>query len=148
MSRSPRTSRTISARNPLAGRRRIALTDLAEDEQFIHFRDGSGLRRRVEAAFARAGLNPAVSFEMGLISDMVELAARNVGVTIVPGTALTRAGQINGVRFAAIALNDAEARHPVSLVYNPARLSSSAKAFAAEFTQRGGKGSAQLMTDS
>ncbi|HWG27564.1 LysR family transcriptional regulator [Actinospica sp.] len=137
----------VSAKHPLAGRRRIALTELAEDEQFIHFRDGSGLRRRVEDAFARAGLNPAVTFEMGLITDMVELAARNVGVTVVPSTALTRAGEINGVRFAAIALNDDQARHPVSIVYNPARLSSAAEAFTSEFARRA-NGSAQLITDS
>ena len=139
----------VSAKHPLAGRRRIALADLAEDEQFIHFRRGSGLRRRVEAAFARAGLDPAVFFEMGQISDMVELAARNVGVTIVPRTALTKAGEINGVRFAVISLNDDQARHPVSIVYNPARLSSAAKAFIAEFTRGGAQnGLARLMADS
>ena len=126
----------VSARNPLAGRRRISLAELVENEQFIHFRPGTGLRKRVEAAFARAGLNPAASFEMGLITDMVELAARNVGVTIVPRTALTKAGEINGVRFAVAALNDDQARHPVSIVYNPARLSSSAEAFVDEFRRR------------
>lgn len=122
----------VSARNPLAGRRRIALADLAECEQFIHFRRGSGLRNQVEAAFDRAGLTPAGSFEMGLVTDMVELAARDVGVTIVPRTALTKAGEINGVRFAAIALNDDQAHHPVSVVYDPVRLSSAAKAFVDE----------------
>jgi DNA-binding transcriptional LysR family regulator len=122
----------VSAKNPLAGRRRIALADLAEGGQFIHFRRGSGLRDQVDAAFARAGLTPAGSFEMGLITDMIELAARDVGVTIVPRTALTRAGEINGVRFSAPVLNDEQARHPVSVAYNPARLSIAAKAFVDE----------------
>lgn len=122
----------VSARSPLAGRRRIALPELVEHGQFIHFKRGSGLRGRVEAAFARAGVPPHASFEMGLITDMIRLAARGVGVTIVPRTTLVDAGEVGGVPFTAIGLADDKARHPVSVVYDPARLSSAAAAFVDE----------------
>jgi len=121
----------VSARSPLAGRRRIALPELIEHGQFIHFTRGSGLRGRVEAAFARAGVPPHASFEMGLITDMVRLAARGVGATIVPRSGLVSVGEgeVGGMPFAAIGLTDDEARHPVSVVYDPARFSSAAAAF-------------------
>lgn len=122
----------VSARNPLAGRRRITLPELVEHGQFIHFKRGSGLRNRVEEAFARAGVPPHASFEMGLITDMIRLAARGVGVTLVPRTSLVEAGEVGGVPFVAIGLADDQARHPVSVVYDPARLSSAAAAFVEE----------------
>jgi len=122
----------VSARSPLAARRRIGLAELVECGQFIHFRRGTGLRNRVEAAFTRAGVPSLGSFEMGLISDMIQLAARDVGVTIVPRTAAIEAGEAKGVPFTTIALTDNQALHPASVVFDPTRLSSAAAAFVDE----------------
>jgi DNA-binding transcriptional LysR family regulator len=121
----------VSARSPLAGRSAIGIPELVECGQFIHFQRGSGLRHQVDAAFSRAGVPPLGSFEMGQISDMLRLAARGVGVTIVPATAAATA-QADAVPFSAIALTDTQARHPVSVIYDQARLSSAAAAFVAE----------------
>jgi DNA-binding transcriptional LysR family regulator len=121
----------VSARSPLAGRQTIGIPELVECGQFIHFKRGSGLRHQVDAAFSRAGVPPLGSFEMGQISDMIRLAARDVGVTIVPSTAAADTDS-GAAPFSAIALTDVQARHPVSVIYDPARLSSAAAAFVKE----------------
>lgn len=47
---------TVVARdNPLASRRLVSIPELVAQVQFIHFAKGSGLRRRVELGFDRAG---------------------------------------------------------------------------------------------
>jgi DNA-binding transcriptional LysR family regulator len=130
----------VSSGGPLAGLTRIGLAELAAAGQFIHFRWGSGLRNRVEAAFHRAGRSPAAAFEMGQVSDMVELAARGVGVTIVPRTRLVEAGTLNGVPFTCVPLDD-DARHPVSVIHHPKRLSSAGAAFIEELTRHTGTSS-------
>lgn len=63
--------------SPLTKRQLITIPELVSGCQFIHFVRGSGLRRRVEAAFARTGLPPAGSFEMGQILDMVRAHHRD-----------------------------------------------------------------------
>lgn len=122
----------VPADSPLSGRRLVTIAELVEDRRFIHFTRGSGLRRRVDAAFARTGVPPAGSFEMGQILDMIRLAARGVGVTIVPHTDALEAERAAGVPFTVIPLADYEAVHPVSLVFDPARLSPAAQAFVTE----------------
>jgi DNA-binding transcriptional LysR family regulator len=62
----------------------VDLADLPESHQLIQFTQGSGLRRQVEAAFARAGVEPGQHFQVGQIQDMVRLAARGIGVTVAP----------------------------------------------------------------
>jgi DNA-binding transcriptional LysR family regulator len=66
----------------------VDLADLPESHQLIQFTQGSGLRRQVEAAFARAGVEPGRHFQVGQIQDMVRLAARGIGVTVVPRSSL------------------------------------------------------------
>ena len=73
----------------LAARERIDLAELA-GEEFIWFSRGTGLRQAVEAACARAGLTPPQNLEIGLIDEMIRLAARGIGVTVVPTSAVTR----------------------------------------------------------
>lgn len=122
----------VPASSPLAGRKLVSVPELVEGTQFIHFSRGSGLRGRVESAFQRAGLPPVGSFEMGQILDMIRLAVRGVGVTIVPHTHALEAERRDGTPFTIIPLADHDAVHPVSLVYNSARLSPAAAAFVAE----------------
>ncbi|MFC9431366.1 LysR family transcriptional regulator [Streptomyces sp. NPDC056987] len=126
----------VAADSPLAGRGLVGIPELVDGVQFIHFARESGLRRRVEAAFARAGIPPVGSFEMGQIHDMIRLAARGVAVTIVPHTDALEAERTGDTPFSVVPLADHDAVHPVSLVYMPARLSSAAAAFVEEFRIR------------
>ncbi|MFE5563409.1 LysR family transcriptional regulator [Amycolatopsis japonica] len=122
----------VAEDSPLTGRKLVAIPELVDGVQFIHFARGSGLRRRVEAAFLRTGLPPEGSFEMGQILDMIRLAARGVGVTIVPHTDVLEAERTAGPPFSVIPLADHDAVHPVSLAYTSARLSPAAAAFVEE----------------
>ena len=73
----------VSAGHRLAARERIDLAELA-GEEFIWFSRGTGLRHAVEAACARAGLTPPPNLEIGLVGEMIRLAAHGIGVTLVP----------------------------------------------------------------
>jgi DNA-binding transcriptional LysR family regulator len=143
----------VSAQYPLTGRKLVSIPELTRGSQFIHFARGTGLRRRVEAAFARAGLPSEGSFEMGQILDMIRLAAHGVGVTIVPYTTTLDAERTAGMPFTVIPLADHEAVHPVGLIYDKTRLSPAAAAFVARVQchaddwvpegEHGGEGSAR-----
>ncbi|MBV2353957.1 LysR family transcriptional regulator [Streptomyces sp. J2-1] len=113
--------------HPLAGHREISLTELPADRPLIQFLQGSGLRRQVEAAFARAGVEAGQHFEIGRVSDMVRLAARGVGVTVVPRSSLGPSGPPEGAR--ALRLDDEEAWHNLYVVYDEGRLAPAAAAF-------------------
>lgn len=126
----------VAVDSPLARRGLVGIPELVEDTQFIHFVRESGLRRRVDAAFARSGVPAVGTFEMGQIIDMIRLAARGVGVTIVPHTDALDAERTGDTPFSVIPIADRDAVHPVSLVYLPERLSSVAAAFIAEFRSR------------
>ena len=111
--------------HPLAERDVVDLADLPGGDQVILFSPGTGLRRQVEAAFARAGVDPGQHFEVGQMYDMVRLAAHGVGVTVVPRSAAVTAG--SGARV--IRLADPAAVHQVSAVYDRKRLAPAAAAF-------------------
>jgi DNA-binding transcriptional LysR family regulator len=106
----------------------VRLADVAERGQFIHFQRGSGLRSRVEAAFARAGVAASGSFAVGQVTDMIRLAERGVGVTIVPVSA-AEAATSAGARIAVTAIDDPLALHPVVLAYDPLHSSFATAAF-------------------
>ena len=121
----------------LADRDVIELSDLPEDDQLIQFSQGSGLRRQVEAAFARARLTPRRHFEVGQVHDMIRLAARGVGITVVPRSSVRGHGSVlgpgtpgvppDGARI--LRLADPAAVHHVSVVYDSKRLAPAAVAF-------------------
>ena len=71
--------------HPLAGRDAIDLAEL-RDERFITYREGAGLRRILTAATARAGFTPQVAFESNNARRGCALAARGLGVSIVPAS--------------------------------------------------------------
>lgn len=121
----------VSRRHPLAGQAKVDLAALCEGVQFIHFQRGSGLRHFVEAALTRAGVPSGSSIEVAQIHDMVRLAARGLGITVVPRSAVTGSpyARTDDAGFQAIPLLDEQAVHPVSVVYNGAHQSSAAKAF-------------------
>jgi LysR family transcriptional activator of glutamate synthase operon len=102
-------------RHRLARRKRVRLEDLA-GEPFIAFRRASALHRAVEMAFADAGLPLEPAFETIELETIRALAARGLGVTIMPRGYL--AGE--GPRVAQIGLRPA-LHLPVSLVWRRER---------------------------
>lgn len=127
----------VPADHALADREVVDLADLPESHQLIQFTRGSGLRRQVEAAFARAGVEPGQHFQVGQIQDMVRLAARGIGVTVVPrssvlGTdALPGSDPRIGLPYGAHALRiaDEAAAHTICVVHDSKRLAPAAAAF-------------------
>jgi len=121
----------VSERHPLARRATVGLAALVGTRPFIHFLAGSGVRHHVDAAFGRAGVTVSHSFEMGQLSDMVRLAALDIGVTIVPSSSVSGAGSDLHVQqgYRVIRLADGAAVHPVSVVYDAAHLSPASSAF-------------------
>jgi DNA-binding transcriptional LysR family regulator len=122
----------VSPGHPLAGRETVDLGELVATGQFIQLRSGTGMRRHVEAAFTRAGLTAPQSFEVAQVQDMIRLAARDVGVTVVPRSAVhgpAAAGPGEPLRV--LRLADAAAVHPTSVVYEARSLAPAAAAFLA-----------------
>ncbi|MFJ2154954.1 LysR substrate-binding domain-containing protein [Streptomyces sp. NPDC087856] len=76
----------------------VDLADLPDTHQLIQFTRGSGLRRQVEAAFARAGVEPGQHFQVGQIQDMVRLAAIGIGVTVVSRSSVLGGDPLPGER--------------------------------------------------
>jgi len=71
--------------HPLADCERIDLAQL-RDDRFITFREGAGLRRILLAAAAEAGFVPQIAFESNNAVRGRALAARGLGVSIVPAS--------------------------------------------------------------
>ncbi len=111
--------------HPLAAADPIAPADLATDE-FVEMRPESGLRRQVDAVFARAGIQRSIAFELSTSDNVVRFVQLGFGVALVPRSSTT------GRDVVAAALTDPEAAHPVSLVHRaPAPSAPSARAFLA-----------------
>lgn len=73
----------VSPADPLAGRTTITLAALAE-HTLISLPRGSGLRSALDDACAGAGLRPRIVFEAGDPRVLAQLAARGLGVAVVP----------------------------------------------------------------
>lgn len=80
----------VAADDPLAGRARVRLDELA-GRALICLPPGHGLRTALDRACAAAGTVPRVAFEAGAMSLLLRLAARGVGVAVVPEPALQAA---------------------------------------------------------
>ncbi len=110
----------------------VSIADLLSRGRLIQFAGGSGIRRHVDAALGRAGLEASSPLELNQASDLVVFAALGLGVTIVPRTlAVTSAAQpaAAGRRYVVLGLTDPLAVHPVTVVFAPSRLSASAQEF-------------------
>jgi DNA-binding transcriptional LysR family regulator len=81
----------VAADDPLAGRSRVRLIDLA-DREFVEYRSDSSLRASIDRACQAAGLHRRVACEVDTIPDLVELVALGVGVSLVPPAAVRMAG--------------------------------------------------------
>jgi DNA-binding transcriptional LysR family regulator len=110
----------------------VSLPELLARGPLISFARGSGLRGQVDAALRRAGLEADSRFELAQAAEMVRFAAAGLGVTIVPRSlarATPAAGAVPGLPYRVFELADREAIHPVSVVYQPARLSAAGREF-------------------
>lgn len=75
--------------HPLARRKRIAWTDLAE-QPLIGVARSSGNRQLLDDALARAGLNPAYRFEVSHIATLLGMVEAGLGLAAVPRLSLPR----------------------------------------------------------
>ncbi|QGV77042.1 LysR family transcriptional regulator [Streptomyces ficellus] len=73
----------VPAGHRLAGRRRVALQDIAS-ETFVDFTRGSPARAQSDKAFAAAGLVRDVAYEAGVAELITRLIARDLGVALLP----------------------------------------------------------------
>ncbi|MGW4906187.1 LysR family transcriptional regulator [Streptomyces sp. NPDC004270] len=140
----------VPREHALADREAIDLAELPDSHPLIQFTRGSGLRRQVEAAFARAGAEAGQHFEVGQIHDMIRLAARGVGVTVVPRSTVVGPGSVLGLDAAdelprgarMLRLTDDEAVHHICVAYDGTRLAPAAEAFLDVLEHHGGDRSA------
>jgi DNA-binding transcriptional LysR family regulator len=116
----------VARTHPLAGRRDgVSLRDLAAAGPFVEMRDESGLRLQADAAFARAGVERTVAFELGTSDAVARFAGLGFGAGLVPASTAEHAPGV-----AVLTVDDAAARHPVGLVHRaPAPSTPSARAF-------------------
>jgi len=69
--------------NPLAGRDRLSLTELAQ-ESFVLFREDFALHDRIIAECVRSGFQPRIVCESSQWDFIREMVAANLGVTLLP----------------------------------------------------------------
>ena len=81
----------VAADDPVAHRRRVQLTDLA-DREFIEYRPDSALRASIDRACHTVGLQRHIACEVDALPDLVELVALGVGVSLLPPAAVRMAG--------------------------------------------------------
>ncbi|GAA3387677.1 LysR family transcriptional regulator [Cryptosporangium minutisporangium] len=85
----------VAAGHPLANRDRVPLFELHE-QPLISLPKGTGIRARLEDACAAAGFAPRIAFEASDPFLLAELAARDLGLAILPASVV--ASPPDGVR--------------------------------------------------
>jgi DNA-binding transcriptional LysR family regulator len=112
--------------HPLAGQRGVTLAQLAE-EDFVDFPPGWGNRTVADRAFAGAGLDRRVPFEVTEFISAAGLVRNGLGITFVPQSATDLTG------LAVIGLDGPTLTWRISVATPTARrLSAAARAFVAE----------------
>jgi DNA-binding transcriptional LysR family regulator len=117
--------------SPLARRRRLAVTDLA-DVPLIVTPPGTSMRRLIDTAFAEAGVVPTIAVQTEQRESMLPLVRAGAGVTIVPGS-VVESTPGHGVVVATLA---PAIRREIGLVHRAGPLSPAARAFLALARQR------------
>jgi len=95
----------LAPEHPLAQRKKLSLEDLA-GEPFADFPHTSAGRKQSDAAFARAGVERRVAYELGSMELMCELVANGLAVMLLPGR---YAAALRGV--VAVPLREETVRH-------------------------------------
>jgi DNA-binding transcriptional LysR family regulator len=93
-----------AAKHPLAREEAVPLEALA-DEAFIDFPPGWGTRAVVDRAFAAAGIDRQVSFEVADYATAAGLVGNGLGVAFVPRSAAAGLDGVARVRVDSAALN-------------------------------------------
>jgi DNA-binding transcriptional LysR family regulator len=104
----------------------VSVAELLSKGQLIQFAPGSGIRMHVDAAVRRAGVEASSAFEMTQATDMLRFAVLGLGVTIVPRTLTqTAAAELAQLKqpYVVFGLTDPQAVHPVTVIFEPRRLS-------------------------
>jgi DNA-binding transcriptional LysR family regulator len=86
----------VSADDPWARRREVGLAALA-DRPLISLPMGAGIRRQFDRACAAAGVTPRVAFEAATPEALADLAARGLGVAIVPHSLARARGDVHAM---------------------------------------------------
>jgi DNA-binding transcriptional LysR family regulator len=73
----------------LANRRRVQLADL-DGQDFINFPPGWGIRQRLDANFAAAGVHPNGAYEVADYAIAAELIRHRLATTVLPTSAANR----------------------------------------------------------
>jgi DNA-binding transcriptional LysR family regulator len=114
----------LPASHRLASRRRLRLTDLA-DEDFISFREGWAMRHLLTQAAREAGFEPHVAFETNEATRVRALVERGLGVAVLARSAADGGG--DGLRI--VSLTGAHPARDVTLAWRAGRrLAPSARA--------------------
>lgn len=83
--------------DPIAAAGAVALADL-DGRPFIGFYPGSAMSRAVEAALSEAGSRPRIAYQTYLLEMVRALAARGLGVSLVPRRFLELGGPPLAIR--------------------------------------------------
>ena len=75
--------------HPLAHRRRVQTADL-DGQDFINFPPGWGIRQRLDANFAAAGIRPNGAYEVADYAIAAELIRHRLATTVLPISAANR----------------------------------------------------------
>jgi DNA-binding transcriptional LysR family regulator len=75
--------------HPLTRRRHVKLTDL-DGQDFIQFPRGWGIRQRLDAGFAAAGVQPTSAYEVADYAIAAELVRHRLAATVLPISAAER----------------------------------------------------------
>jgi DNA-binding transcriptional LysR family regulator len=87
----------VATDDPATRRRRIRLSDLA-DRDFVEYRPDSSLRAHIDHACGTVGLQRRIVCEVDALSDLVDLVAFGIGVSLLPPAAIRMAnGRAIGV---------------------------------------------------
>lgn len=73
----------LPAAHRLAGRRRLTIADLRDEEQ-VSFSPGATIREAVRRAALDAGFEPAIAFETGEVARARAFVAAGLGVAVLP----------------------------------------------------------------
>jgi len=119
--------------HPIAGRRSVTLEEIA-DNPFIDFTPGWGNRAVVDRAFAAAGLDRQVPFEVADFTSAAALVRNGLGITFLPASVLAAAPGLPAIEVAEPTLS-----WEIS-VATPAnrRVSAASRAFLAELVRAAG----------
>ncbi|WP_163507014.1 LysR family transcriptional regulator [Fodinicola acaciae] len=88
----------VPSNDPLAALRQVRLTDLA-DREFVEYRADSALRARIDAICRDIGLRRRVCCETDVMTDLVDLVATGMGISLIPQHAVrSAADRVTAIR--------------------------------------------------